>query len=176
MTDANTYLIIAGVVLALALLLWLLLRPRRQRVIEREERPAEPYVARTDRPYVDPPPADIVAPLVTPAPAEQVDVAQPAVPLPGDLAGIAFPPGATDHTDELTRLKGVGPKLEAMLNDLGVTRFEQLASMSEEDLAALDARLGAFAGRLQRDRVAEQARYLASGDTAGFEATFGKLG
>jgi predicted flap endonuclease-1-like 5' DNA nuclease len=113
---------------------------------------------------------------VTPAPAEQVDVAQPAVPLPGDLAGIAFPPGATDHTDELTRLKGVGPKLEAMLNDLGVTRFEQLASMSEEDLAALDARLGAFAGRLQRDRVAEQARYLASGDTAGFEATFGKLG
>ena len=63
-----------------------------------------------------------------------------------------------------------------MLNDQGITRYEQLASMDDAQLAALDARLGTFKGRLARDRVPEQARYLASGDTAGFEATFGKLG
>jgi predicted flap endonuclease-1-like 5' DNA nuclease len=107
---------------------------------------------------------------------DELDVAQPAVPLPGDLVGIAFPPRSTDHGDELTRLKGVGPKLEAMLNDEGITRYEQLASLDERELAALEERLGNFKGRLTRDRVVEQARLLASGDTEGFEAAFGKLG
>jgi predicted flap endonuclease-1-like 5' DNA nuclease len=107
---------------------------------------------------------------------DDVDVAPPPVPLAGDFAGIAFPPHSTDHPDELTRLKGVGPKLETMLNEEGITRYEQLASLDPQELAALEERLGAFKGRLTRDRVVEQARLLASGDTEGFEATFGKLG
>jgi predicted flap endonuclease-1-like 5' DNA nuclease len=98
------------------------------------------------------------------------------LPLPSEFAGIAFPPRSTDHPDELTRLKGVGPKLETMLNEHGITRYEQLASLDPQELAALEERLGAFQGRLTRDRVVEQARLLASGDTEGFEATFGKLG
>ena len=36
--------------------------------------------------------------------------------------------------------------------------------------------MGAFKGRITRDRWVEQARYLAAGDIAGFEVTFGKLG
>jgi len=40
----------------------------------------------------------------------------------------------------------------------------------------LDDRLGPFKGRLERDRVVEQASYLARGDRDGFEARFGKLG
>jgi hypothetical protein len=36
--------------------------------------------------------------------------------------------------------------------------------------------MGAFRGRIERDRVVEQARYLARGDRDGYEATFGKLG
>ena len=48
--------------------------------------------------------------------------------------------------------------------------------MSATELAHLDERIGPFRGRLERDRVAEQARYLARGDTDGFEAQFGKLG
>ncbi len=36
--------------------------------------------------------------------------------------------------------------------------------------------MGPFKGRLARDRVAEQAGYLARGDTDGFEEKFGKLG
>lgn len=127
-----------------------------------------------------PPPAPPLAepPLASPTPVEEEEltVIRPAVPLPGELAGIAFPPHSTDHPDPLTRLKGIGPKLEALLNDEGITRFEQLASLDDRELAALEERLGAFKGRLTRDRVVEQARLLASGDTAGFEEKFGKLG
>jgi len=43
------------------------------------------------------------------------------------------------------------------------------------DLERLDARLGTFAGRITRDRIVEQADYLARNDTDGFEQKFGKL-
>jgi predicted flap endonuclease-1-like 5' DNA nuclease len=36
--------------------------------------------------------------------------------------------------------------------------------------------MGPFQGRLARDRVIEQADYLARGDVEGFEEKFGKLG
>lgn len=77
--------------------------------------------------------------------------------------------------DDLTRIKGVGPKLVLLLAGLGVTRFAQIAEWNEGDLARIDAQLGAFAGRPQRDNWIEQARLLASGDTAAYEAKFGKL-
>jgi predicted flap endonuclease-1-like 5' DNA nuclease len=44
-----------------------------------------------------------------------------------------------------------------------------------DEVAAIDADLGAFKGRLTRDRVIEQAAFLARGDQAGYEAAFGKL-
>jgi len=78
--------------------------------------------------------------------------------------------------DNLQTLKGVGPKLASQLNAAGITRFAHLARLGPDDLARLDEQMGAFRGRLARDRVVEQAAYLARGDTAGFEATFGKLG
>ena len=77
--------------------------------------------------------------------------------------------------DDLQRLKGVGPRLSALLNDRGISRFDQLASLSEADLAVLDRDLGSFKGRLARDRVVQQAGYLARGDVTGFEQEFGKL-
>jgi hypothetical protein len=77
--------------------------------------------------------------------------------------------------DDLTRIKGVGPKLVLLLAGLGVTRFDQIAEWNEGDLARIDAQLGAFAGRPQRDNWIEQARLLANGDTAAYEAKFGKL-
>ena len=73
-------------------------------------------------------------------------------------------------------MKGVGPKMAAQLNEFGITRFDQLAGLTETEVALLDKRMGAFEGRIARDRVVEQARYLERGDKDGFEATFGKLG
>ena len=84
-------------------------------------------------------------------------------------------PGASGPPDDLTRLKGVGPKFAALLNELGIVRFDQLASLSEGDIDRLDAHLGAFKGRLERDKVPLQADYLARGDEDGFEQRFGKL-
>lgn len=77
--------------------------------------------------------------------------------------------------DDLERLKGVGPKLAAMLKAHGLTRFDQVAHLTGSELERLDRDLGPFRGRLQRDRVVEQAEYLARGDIDGFEQRFGKL-
>jgi predicted flap endonuclease-1-like 5' DNA nuclease len=47
--------------------------------------------------------------------------------------------------------------------------------MSGQEVELLDAQLGPFRGRLKRDRVIEQADYLARGDKDGFESKFGSL-
>ena len=85
-------------------------------------------------------------------------------------------PGASGPADDLQVLKGVGPKLAQMLNERGIGRFDQLARLSPHEVELLDNQLGAFRGRLQRDRVIEQADYLARGDKEGFQARFGSLG
>ena len=84
-------------------------------------------------------------------------------------------PGEGGVPDDLLRLKGIGPKLAALLNQHGITRFEHLASLTPDQVEALDQNFGAFRGRLARDHVIDQASYLARGDTDGFEQRFGKL-
>lgn len=84
-------------------------------------------------------------------------------------------PGSQGVGDDLQRMKGVGPKLAGLLAARGLTRFEQIAALSPEEVTAIDAELGAFKGRLTRDRVVEQAGYLARGDQTGYEAAFGRL-
>ncbi|MCK9543048.1 MAG: hypothetical protein M0R03_13580 [Novosphingobium sp.] len=81
----------------------------------------------------------------------------------------------TGEADDLRRIKGVGPKLVALLDGLGVSRFDQIAAWDDAEIDRIDAQLGAFAGRIRRDNWVEQARLLASGDTSAYEAKFGKL-
>ena len=91
----------------------------------------------------------------------------------------AHPSGSEAHAgpgDILTTLKGLGPKAASRLSDLGVSTFAQIAAWQEADVEAIDAQMGAFKGRIRRDKWVQQARLLAKGDTAGFEAVFGKLG
>lgn len=95
-----------------------------------------------------------------------------------DGARVAAGPKDATHPgepDDLLLLKGVGPKLVDALHSLGLTRFDQIASLSAAQIEQIDAGLGAFRGRLRRDRIVEQADYLARGDRDGFEQTFGKL-
>jgi ATP-binding cassette subfamily F protein 3 len=63
----------------------------------------------------------------------------------------------------------------ALLTELGVTRYAQIAGWSDSDIAAIDAKLGNFKGRPVRDQWIDQAKYLAAGDIAGFEAKYGKI-
>jgi len=83
--------------------------------------------------------------------------------------------GETGTNDDLCRIKGVGPKFAEALQGLGFHRFEQLAHLTPTEIDRLDGQLGAFRGRISRDRVVEQADYLARNDTDGFEQRFGKL-
>ena len=98
------------------------------------------------------------------ASAEPSAAAAPATPAPQQGAG------------DITQLKGLGPKLAATLAQLGYTRVEQIAALTPDEASALDAQLGAFQGRMARDKWIEQAKLLAAGDRAGYEAQFGKLG
>ncbi|WP_442678184.1 hypothetical protein ACSBM8_11645 [Sphingomonas sp. ASY06-1R] len=138
------------------------------------------------------------APIVRPAPLQRAGTpappVTPVVPPEGYGVGTEIADAVEDVVDQfmgiqshatdvpaapgdmLTQLKGLGPKAASLLHDLGVTRFEQIANWNDADVAAIDARMGAFKGRIARDRWVEQARLLASGNTEAFEAEFGKLG
>ena len=83
--------------------------------------------------------------------------------------------GEIEPGDDFSRMKGVGPKFADALHALGFNRFEQLAHLTPTEIERLDAQLGAFSGRLARDRVAQQADYLARNDIDGYEQRFGKL-
>jgi predicted flap endonuclease-1-like 5' DNA nuclease len=83
--------------------------------------------------------------------------------------------GDKDPHDDLCALKGVGPKFADVLRGLGFHRFEQIAHLTPIEIERIDPQLGAFRGRLVRDRIVEQAAYLARNDIDGFEQRFGKL-
>lgn len=119
-------------------------------------------------------PAPTPAPAATPAPAPARAETKQRAAAP-DTDAPAIEPAIAGAL-ALTTIKGLGPKVAALLADRGITRVDQIAALSDADARALDARLGAFTGRMTRDRWLDQARLLASGDTAAYEAEFGKLG
>ncbi|MFN2101263.1 hypothetical protein [Altererythrobacter sp. MF3-039] len=82
-------------------------------------------------------------------------------------------PAAPAGGDDLTRIKGVGPKIVEMLAGQGVNRFEQIAAWDDADIDRIDAQLGRFQGRIRRDNWVEQAKLLAEGDKTAFDAKFG---
>jgi predicted flap endonuclease-1-like 5' DNA nuclease len=123
-----------------------------------------------------PPPADVIAPAsaaTSPPPPEVVEPVAVAV----TASPTAAPPptASVEGGDNLLRLKGVGPKIATLLKAEGITHYAQIAAWTDTDLAAIDARLGSFAGRPTRDNWIDQARLLAADDTAGYEAKYGKL-
>lgn len=73
--------------------------------------------------------------------------------------------------DDLKKLKGVGPKLEQTLNELGFYHFDQIAKWGSAEIAWVDARLK-FKGRIERDGWIDQAKILADGG----ETEFSKRG
>ena len=69
---------------------------------------------------------------------------------------LAAPRGAPD---DLAKLTGVGPQIVKKLNEHGVFHYWQLAAMTPDDAAKVDADLR-FNGRVARDKWSEQARVL----------------
>ena len=78
-----------------------------------------------------------------------------------DLEDDAPPPffGA-GAPDDLKLIVGVGPVLERMLQQLGITTYRQIARWMEHDIDEFDAKLPEFPGRIRRDGWVTQARAL----------------
>jgi len=182
--DMNWVILGAVVLIVLLIALWLMGRasravPRRERrpdVLDEGAVPAQRNQALIDSAppaaaaFAVPPAAELmggVAEVI--AAAVQEEAAQ--------AGGIEMGTGMPDRpVDDLTRIKGLGPKAHSVLAGLGIHRFAQLAALDPAQAAEVDSRLGAFKGRIFRDRWIDQARYLEQDDTAGFEKEFGKLG
>jgi len=138
--------------------------------------PPAPQVATIEAPVAEPPVEAV--PDVAPLADEPIAAAAPADASPATIAepaAVPEPAGPDPADGPVTQLKGLGPKVAAMLAGHGITTVGDLAALDASQAEALDARLGAFTGRMARDRWIEQARFLAAGDKAGFEAVFGKL-
>ncbi|MBC2670675.1 hypothetical protein ACFOON_03125 [Novosphingobium piscinae] len=173
--------VLAGVVVVVLLVAWWLLR-RASRPAPRVHRPdvldegAAP--AQRNQALIDAAPLASAAYAIPPAAGTLGGVAEVIAAATQDelaAAGDAAAAAPDQAGDDLTRIKGIGPKLSSLLATLGVTRFAQIAAWTEADMARIDAQLGSFAGRPARDQWIEQARLLAAGDQAGYESRFGKL-
>ena len=70
--------------------------------------------------------------------------------------------------DDLKLIKGVGPKLETMLNEMGIFHYDQIATWTADEVAWADSNLKGFKGRVSRDAWVDQAKALASGESTAF--------
>lgn len=76
---------------------------------------------------------------------------------PGTAAAVA---GAVHGRDVLSRISTISSSDEIALNEAGYHRYRQIAGLSEEQQATMEARLGLRPGTIARDEWREQARLL----------------
>lgn len=63
--------------------------------------------------------------------------------------------------DDLTAIKGIGPKMAGKLAEEGVTSFRQIAAWTEAEADDIEARIGGVPGCIRRDDWVGQAKTLA---------------
>ncbi|WP_271077055.1 hypothetical protein [Aurantiacibacter sp. MUD61] len=143
--------------------------PRGGKATSSAQKPA-PAPAATEELVRDPAPTP-----ADPIPTEKPVVASAVAPVSDSTATTATPniAAAEGESQDLTKINGIGPKLAALLNDLGVRRYDQIAAWGARDVAEVDAHLGNFRGRIDRDKWIEQASLLAGGNHAEWKERFG---
>ncbi len=122
------------------------------------------------------------------APLAEIEPIAPLTPMTEPIAGtgpIVIGDGGVDAPaatvpapatlPDIRRLKGVGDKFAAALDALGLGSIDRLARLTPDEAADTDTRLGAFNGRIARDRLVEQATLIDEGRLTEYEARFGKL-
>lgn len=98
-----------------------------------------------------------VTPAVTPTPEAGAGTKPAAMSAPRDTGA-----------DDLTLIKGVGPKLAALLHRMGFYHFDQIANWTAAEVAWVDENLEGFKGRVTRDDWVAQAAVLAEGGKTEF--------
>lgn len=71
-------------------------------------------------------------------------------------------------SDDLKLIKGVGPKMESLLNSLGFYHFDQISVWTKDQIEWVDDNLEGFKGRIERDEWQKQAKKLANGELTEF--------
>ena len=125
-------------------------------------KPEPPAQAQTQAPVQRQSAASAPAPAPEPEP-------EPAAAAPGEAAKpttLDAPKGGS--ADDLKKIKGVGPKLEAMLHGMGFYHYDQIANWTPAEIAWVDENLEGFKGRVSRDSWVAQAKTLASGGATEF--------
>ncbi len=158
------------------------------RVLTAEASPTTPSESSTDTSTIQDIPEVMAEPSLEPIEEETSEVSAPVPPTPavnveatqdsegdddedGDNAGqqpetLAGP--RDGKADDLKKIKGVGPKLEKLLNSMGFYHFDQIANWSADEVAWVDANLDGFKGRVSRDDWVDQAQTLADGGETAF--------
>lgn len=149
--------VVALVVLAL-ILIWAALANRKTKVEFASK--DEVGSAKRNQALIDSAPAATAKPADPPASSPEPEPAPVATPAPVSA-------------DDLSRIKGLGPKLNMQLSEMGITSFAQIAAWDDAEIDRIDAQLGRFQGRIRRDNWVEQAKLLTSGDGAAYAEKFG---
>jgi predicted flap endonuclease-1-like 5' DNA nuclease len=71
-----------------------------------------------------------------------------------------FTPSSWQTRDDLTKINGIGPKIQKKLNELGIYSYRQIAEFSPADVETVSSSLKVFKGRIGRDNWIGQAAAL----------------
>ena len=128
-----------------------------------EPRPVEPTpttkkVAESD---IDAPPPATAAPAPANDPSHSAihDAAEKATSAEHAPETAAATPVDATGDDDLTQIRGIGPKFAQTLKDHGIRSYQKLASLTPKEIEELEEKLG-FSGRFERENWVEQARAL----------------
>lgn len=135
--------------------------------------PAEPApapVAAAPAPAPEPEPAPTPEPEPAPAPVAEAAASS------GDGTPKFLSAAREGGPDDLKQIKGVGPKLEKTLHEMGIYHFDQIAEWGPKEQAWMDDNLAGFKGRATRDDWVPQAKTLAAGGTTEFSKKVDKGG
>ncbi len=80
-----------------------------------------------------------------------------------ERASLAPPPSSAPVGDDLTQIKGIGPKYARLLRELGVTTYAALAAWTDDDVERAAAHLGIPATRVRKAGWVEAAARLVDG-------------
>jgi len=92
-------------------------------------------------------------------PQAAAPAAEPSVKPPADPRPPALDAPRSGVKDDLKQIKGIGPRIEASLNELGIFHFSQIARWTKKHAAWVDERLN-LKGRIARENWIGQAREL----------------
>jgi predicted flap endonuclease-1-like 5' DNA nuclease len=70
-------------------------------------------------------------------------------------------PAARSGGDDLTQIKGIGPKTAAQLGAMGITSFAQIAAWGDDDIERAATQLGIPSSRIKKGKWTESAARLA---------------